>query len=72
MRRKRLTEQELADRWQAGGMIPTYAHVLAAMDTAISRGVEDRLTDAVLRMTGHVPTRFIDFANREAKTWVKT
>lgn len=69
VRHHRLTEQELANRLQAGGMAANYAHVLAAMDTAISRGAEDRLTDGVWRATGRAPGRFIDFAAREAACW---
>jgi ergot alkaloid biosynthesis protein len=69
VRHHRLTEQELADRLQVGGMAENYARVLAAMDTAISLGAEDRLTDGVLRATGRAPERFIDFATREAACW---
>lgn len=52
-------------------MAERYARVLAAMDTAISRGAEDRLTDGVWRTTGRAPARFIDFAAREAAAWAK-
>jgi ergot alkaloid biosynthesis protein len=69
VRHHRLTEQELADRFQAGGMAANYAHVLAAMDTAISWGAEDRLTDGVWRATGRAPSRFMDFAARAAACW---
>ncbi len=69
VRHHRLTEQELADRFEAGGLAAHYAHVLAAMDTAISQGAEDRLTNEVRRATGRAPVRFIDFANRAAPCW---
>jgi uncharacterized protein YbjT (DUF2867 family) len=71
VRHHRLTEQELADRLQAGGMTETYARVLAAMDSAISLGAEDRLTDGVWSATGRAPRRFIDFAAREAACWTR-
>jgi hypothetical protein len=43
-------------------MPPPYAAMLAALDTAIAAGAEDRVTDEVLRLTGAPPRSFEQFA----------
>lgn len=66
---RRLTESELAQRFAGQGMAPEYAAVLAAMDTAIAAGAEDRMTDEVLRVTNHPPTSFQEFAAQVQASW---
>ena len=65
----RLTEAELAQRWRALGIAPEYAAALAAMDTAIAGGSEDRLSDAVVTLTGAAPRSFETFAAENAAGW---
>ncbi|KAI1375390.1 putative ergot alkaloid A [Hypoxylon crocopeplum] len=63
-----LSESELAARHQRFGVPAEYASILAAMDTAIRNGAEDRTSDVVRSVTSREPRRFEDFvkANREA------
>ncbi len=49
----------------SGGLPPAMAKVLAGLDAAIASGIEDRTTDAVLRLTGAAPRTFREFAQAE-------
>jgi hypothetical protein len=42
-----------------------YAAMLAGMDRAIADGAEDRVTDAVQRVTGRPPRSFRDLAEAD-------
>lgn len=53
--------EELAARHMARGMPEAGARALAAMDAAISAGAENRVTDAVGRLTGRTPKPFEAF-----------
>ncbi|RYP20380.1 hypothetical protein DL765_002838 [Monosporascus sp. GIB2] len=64
-----ISEAELARRHQGFGMPAQYAAILAAMDTAIKNGSEDRLSDVVLRVTGRPPRRFRDFVEENKDVW---
>lgn len=66
---RRFTEAALALRHESSGLPVDYALMLARMDTAIAEGAEDRITDAVLEVTGRQPTAFADFARRDAARW---
>lgn len=66
---RRLTGAALARRWEAQGLPPDYANLLAAMDDGVARGDEDRVTDAVLRVTGRDPISFARFASDAAASW---
>ncbi|WP_030261409.1 NmrA family NAD(P)-binding protein [Streptomyces violens] len=44
---------------------PEFAAMLAGMDRAIAQGAEDRVTDAVQRLTGRPPHGFREVAERE-------
>lgn len=46
-----------------------FAPALAAMDTAISLGAEDRTTQVVLNITGRPPGSFQEFAARNVPVW---
>lgn len=65
-----LGETRLAKRFEAGGMDPGYAAILAAMDTRIAAGAEDRLSSDVERATGEAQADFVDFAGREREAWI--
>ena len=66
-----LSEAELAARHVQQGLPPNYASVLAAMDTAIAGGAEDRVTGEVRRTTGRAPLNFRSFATDEREAWEK-
>ncbi|RYP86587.1 hypothetical protein DL770_004886 [Monosporascus sp. CRB-9-2] len=67
-----ISEAELARRHQGFGMPAQYAVILAAMDTAVKNGSEDRLSDVVLQVTGRPPRRFRDFAEEnKAVQWIR-
>lgn len=55
VRHRAVREPEAADAMAATGMPREYAGILAAMETAIAEGSEDRTTDTVLRVTGRAP-----------------
>ncbi|KAK6949016.1 hypothetical protein Daesc_009088 [Daldinia eschscholtzii] len=67
-----LTESELVDRWASVGLPPQYGAALAAMDTAVRHGSEERSSDAVLRTTGREPRRFRDFVEENKATWAQS
>ncbi|WP_193334892.1 ergot alkaloid biosynthesis protein [Devosia beringensis] len=69
VRHHRLTEAKLSDRFVSYGVPAAFAPSLAAMDTAIAGGVEDRITDSVLSMTGRRPASFADFVSCNAPVW---
>lgn len=69
VRHVKLTEAELTRRWISHGVAPEFAATLAAMDTAIAGGSEDRLSDAVLTLTGDAPQSFEAFALENASRW---
>jgi ergot alkaloid biosynthesis protein len=64
-----LSESELAEHWVRNGLPQEYAGILAAMDTAIAGGSENRVTDTVLRVTGRAPKDFTEFARESAGSW---
>ncbi|RYX85695.1 ergot alkaloid biosynthesis protein [bacterium] len=66
---RRLSESELAAWFGAQGIESQYAQVLAAMDTAIANGGEERLTSEVLDITGYAPTSFADFVRASRDVW---
>ena len=65
----RLTAEEIADRFRVIGLPEAYADTLAAMDTAIAGGSEDRITDNVLAITGKMPTSIDAFIQRNIGVW---
>lgn len=66
---RRLGREAMAARFVTTGLPPDFARALAAMDAAIAEGAEDRVSDAVTRVTGREPTTFRAFAAREAGAW---
>ncbi len=67
---RRLTEPEMAARFAQGGIPKDYAQALAAMDTAIAQGTEDRTTEEVRAVTGRPPGDFPTFAEANADVWI--
>ncbi|SIN87726.1 ergot alkaloid biosynthesis protein, AFUA_2G17970 family [Parasphingorhabdus marina DSM 22363] len=66
---QKLSEKDLAGRIQSGGLSRIYAELLAAMDTAIAAGGEDRLTDSVVVLTGKTPRDLTGFVARNIERW---
>ncbi|MEL6215551.1 MAG: ergot alkaloid biosynthesis protein, partial [Pseudomonadota bacterium] len=64
-----LSEAELAARHIAAGLPKAYATTLAAMDTNIAHGSEDRVTENVMRVTGRQPSSLAEFAARNKAAW---
>lgn len=69
VRHVRTTAAELAARFEAFGLAPDYAAMLAGLDRAIAGGADARTTDTVRRVTGREPARFVDFAAANASAW---
>ncbi|WP_299888097.1 ergot alkaloid biosynthesis protein [uncultured Ruegeria sp.] len=65
----RMTVDELAERHQKLGLPQEYAKTLAAMDSAIAGGSEDRVTDHVLHLTGRAPTSLTEFVRQNLGAW---
>ena len=66
---QRLSEAQLAQRYRDQGLPADYAPILAAMDTAIAGGSEDRVTAEVQTLTGHAPNDFRSFARAAHANW---
>lgn len=67
---RRLSEADLAARFLAAGLPPAYAHGLAAMDTAVAAGAENRTTSEVKDVTGENPVDFATFAAAVHNVWL--
>lgn len=66
---KRLSVQELAERFQSLGLPDGYANVLADMDDSVAKGEEDRTTESVYNIIGR-PANSIDaFVGRNVSAW---
>ncbi|XXH05973.1 hypothetical protein Hte_012417 [Hypoxylon texense] len=66
-----LTEEEWAARARGFGIPAEYAGVLAAMETAIKHGSEEKhVSDAVEAVTGREPRRFRDFVEANKSVWM--
>ena len=65
----RLTPDLLAARYRSGGLGPIYAQTLAAMDAAVARGAENRVTTCVESVTGQPPSTFGAFTEANATAW---
>lgn len=70
VRHRRLSEADMADRFRRIGLPDGYAALLAAMDTAIRAGGEDRVTEAVERLTGNRPRTLQRFAAEHRACWL--
>ncbi|MGB3337385.1 MAG: NAD(P)H-binding protein [Devosia sp.] len=66
---RRLSEPQMAERFVTFGVPEGFASGLAAMDSAIAAGAEDRTTDNVARVTGRPAGTFRDFVTRSAGAW---
>merc|ERR1712093_447123 len=58
-----ISEEEIVSVFSSIGLAPELVKALAAMDTAIKEGAEDRLNDAVLKVTGKKPKTLEEFVD---------
>lgn len=65
----RLNAEQLASAHASRGLSPAAAQMLATMDTAISLGAENRVTDGVKQLTGTAPVGFDAFVAENAGLW---
>ena len=66
---RRVTPAEVARRHIANGVPELTAQMLGFADVAISNGAEDRVTDAVEKLSGAAPISFEAFADRDKAAW---
>ncbi|MFJ5841301.1 NAD(P)H-binding protein [Streptomyces shenzhenensis] len=69
VRVERTTEEEQAAAYRASGMPADFAAALAAVERGISEGHEDRVSTAVLELTGRPPRAFAAFVSDHAYEW---
>ncbi|MEO3386296.1 NAD(P)H-binding protein [Mesorhizobium sp. CAU 1741] len=72
IRHRRLTGQQMTDRFVSFGVPAGFASGLAEMDLAIATGAEDRTTENVSDVTGLPARSFQDFVTRNATAWAKS
>ncbi|OZB91285.1 NAD(P)H-binding protein [Paenibacillus sp. XY044] len=69
VKHSRITEEQLAQSLAAAGIPNKYAELLADLDRRIrTEGVEDQVTDTVVRVTGRDPRSLEDFI-RSHRSW---
>ena len=61
VRHVRISTSAMADRFTATGMPADFAAMLAGLDEDISRGTQERTTNAVEEITGHPARSFAEF-----------
>lgn len=64
-----MSVSELAAKFLKQGIPDQYAKLLASLDTAISQGMENRLNNVVLNVTGGQPKSFMDFVEENKAAW---
>jgi uncharacterized protein YbjT (DUF2867 family) len=67
----RLSEEETIQSFRKIGIPDEYGAFLAALDTRIAHGAEQRLTGEVERITGKVPGSFCEFAYETREAWTR-
>lgn len=71
VRVERITEEEQAAAYRASGMPTEFAAALAAVERGIKEGREDRVSTAVLELTGRPPRAFAEFVFDHAYEWTR-
>jgi hypothetical protein len=65
----RKPEADVAVDLQSQGLEPEYSRMLAALDTSVANGIEHRLNDEVLLVTGRPPKLFREFVEASREIW---
>ncbi|MGC0374642.1 NAD(P)H-binding protein [Streptomyces sp. SAI-229] len=71
VRVERVAEEEQAAAYRASGMPTEFAAALAAVERGIKEGREDRVSTAVLELTGRPPRAFAEFVSDHAYEWTR-
>ncbi|GAA2267226.1 NAD(P)H-binding protein [Streptomyces atrovirens] len=71
VRVERIAEEEQAAAYRASGMPTEFAAALAAVERGIKEGREDRVSTAVLELTGRPPRAFAEFVSDHAYEWTR-
>ncbi|MFD2024341.1 NAD(P)H-binding protein [Promicromonospora aerolata] len=66
-----LTQDEQAAAYRAAGLPTEFAAALAAVERGIKEGHEDRVSTAVLELTGRPPRAFTEFVAGHADEWAR-
>ncbi|GKT47813.1 festuclavine synthase II [Colletotrichum spaethianum] len=69
---KKLSAQELVERFAGQGVPRDYAEMLSGLDTAIKNGSENRTNSVVLALTGKQPRKFRDTAEKNKGVWAES
>lgn len=66
----RLGAEEKTKLLMGFGLADHYAKFLTFLETSAATGVEERMNDAVEKVTGKPPQSFEDFAEQNKAVWV--
>lgn len=66
---EKYTADEMTQRFQNSGLGKDYAEMLSGLDVAIKGGLEDRITDSVLKLTGRAPISLEEFVKKNVSVW---
>lgn len=69
VRVRRIEPDEQAAAYRAAGLPAEFAAALATVEDGIRRGREDRVSTAVLDLTGRPPRTFARFVSEHANEW---
>lgn len=70
MKHEKLSVEDLEAKFLSSGMPQEYATILAGLDGQIGKGLEAKLDDAVLKVTGRPPKSFRAFALENRDKWL--
>ena len=69
IRHQSMSRNALQERLTAAGIPESYAALLTGLDAAIAQGAEDRVTTAVVDVTGRPPKSLSEFAHDSSRLW---
>lgn len=65
----KLTEEQRTQKFLKFGMPEHYANFLTFLEASAARGEEERMNDAVERVTGRPPQKFDSFVQQNKAVW---
>ena len=65
----KLTEEQRIEKFLSFGMPEHYARFLTFLEGSVAKGEEERMNDAVERVTGRPPQDFASFAQQHETVW---
>lgn len=66
---EKLTEEQRTQRFLGYGLTEHSAKFLTFLEVSAAKGVEERMNDAVEKVTGQPPQSFDDFAQQKKSAW---